>query len=116
MCCGSQMEPVDLGDKQEVVSSLDDAGELHTKSDKGEGGVGPYGVRGSLESSGERHTKSDKGDGGVGPYRVTNVGIDNTRDRFSECGRSSTATSEILRLPSSKSQDILGLFSSFFQA
>ena len=57
MCCGSQMEPVDLGDKQEVVSSLDDAGELHTKSDKGEGGVGPYGVSGSLESSGERHTK-----------------------------------------------------------
>jgi hypothetical protein len=40
------MEPVDLGDKQEVVSKLDDAGELHTKSDKGEGGVGPYGVSG----------------------------------------------------------------------
>ena len=34
------MEPVDSADKQAVVSSLD-VGELHTKSDKGEGGVGP---------------------------------------------------------------------------
>jgi len=39
-CCGSRMEPVGSEDKQEVVSSLD-VGELHTKSDKGEGGVGP---------------------------------------------------------------------------
>jgi len=85
MCCGSQMEPADFGDKQEVVSSLDDSGDHHTKSDRGEGGVGPYGVSGSLESSGERHTKSDNGEGGVGPYGVTGVGIDNTGDWLSEC-------------------------------
>ena len=40
MCGGARMEPVDSADKQAVVSSLD-VGELHTKSDKGEGGVGP---------------------------------------------------------------------------
>jgi hypothetical protein len=34
------MEPVDSEGKQGVVSSLD-IGELHTKSNKGEGGVGP---------------------------------------------------------------------------
>jgi len=65
MCCGSQIEPADFGDKQEVVSSLDASGEHHTKSDRGEGGVGPYGVSGSLEGSGYRHTKSDIGEGGL---------------------------------------------------
>jgi len=80
-----KIEPADFGDKQEVVSSLDESGEHHTKSDRGEGGVGPYGVSGSLESSGERHTKSDNGEGSVGTYGVTGVGIDNTGDWLSEC-------------------------------
>ena len=40
MCGGSRMGPLDSVDKQVVVSSLD-IGELRTKSDKGDGGVGP---------------------------------------------------------------------------
>lgn len=56
MCCGSQIEPAEFGDKQEEASSLLDSGEHHSKSDRGEGGVGPYWVRGSLVGSGERHT------------------------------------------------------------
>lgn len=59
----------------------------------------------SLDDTGERHTKSDKGEGGVSPYGVIGVGIDDTGVGREEEIVPSVGDSKI-RLPSScKSHD-----------